>query len=163
VRSLYRAISDEREAQQQIRVMRARTVIFDIEPVVAAWDTSARDLDEGVARVLDWVSAVPGLRAVCFATNSAREPSAVPIIPGLLVDYLSSARKPLRLSPYARLPRPGVVVGDQIATDGVLARRLGYAFVHFRPPPGSMPAGPAVLYRAGTLMRPALFRRPPRE
>jgi predicted HAD superfamily phosphohydrolase YqeG len=159
VRSLYEPISDEREAQQQIRETGARTVILDIEPVVAAWDTSRPVLDQGIARVLGWITAVPGVRVVCFATNSARKPSVMPVVPGVRVEYLSSARKPLRLSPYAHLPRPGVVVGDQIATDGVLAWRLGYMFVHFRPPSGSMPAGPAVLYRGGGFMRPLLFRR----
>jgi hypothetical protein len=26
-----------------------------------------------------------------------------------------------------------VVIGDQVATDGMLARRLGYTFLHYRP------------------------------
>jgi predicted HAD superfamily phosphohydrolase YqeG len=161
LRSLYQAICDERQAPQRIREWGARTVIFDVEPMVAAWDTSTHALDEGIARVLGWITTVPGVRAVCFATNSARQPSVVPTVPGLQVDYLASARKPLRLKPYSRLPRPGVVVGDQIATDGALACRLGYAFVHFRPAAETMPAGPAVLYRGGMLVRPFLFRRRP--
>lgn len=159
MRTLYEPVSNERDAQEQIRETGARSVILDIEPVVAAWNTSRPVLDQGVARVLGWITAVPCVRVVCFATNSVRKPSVMPVVPGVRVEYLSSARKPLRLSSYARLPRPGVVVGDQIATDGVLAWRLGYMFIHFRPPSGSMPAGPAVLYRSGGFIRPFLFRR----
>jgi predicted HAD superfamily phosphohydrolase YqeG len=163
VRSSYHPITDEDAVAQRIRDSAARTVVLDVEPLVASWDTSQHALDEGIARALSALAAVPGVRAVCFATNSARKPSALPVVAGIRVDYQASARKPLRLGPYADLPRPGVVVGDQIATDGVLAWRLGYAFVHFRPPRGSMPAGPAVLYGGGRLLRPLLFRRPERR
>ena len=162
MRSSYQETSDESEVPHLIEASGAHTVVFDIEPFVASWDTSQRLLDDGIARVLSGAATVPGVRAVCFATNSDRKPSALPGIAGVRVDFQSSARKPLRLQPYADLPRPGVVVGDQIATDGALAWRLGYAFLHFRPQPGTMPAGPAVLYGGGMLMRPLLFRRPPR-
>lgn len=159
MRSSYQVISDEREVREQIRQLCARTVIFDIEPLVAVWDTTQEALDRGIARVLDQIRTVPLLCVVCFATNSAREPSAIPVIPGLRVDYLASARKPVRTRPYRSMPRPGVLIGDQVATDGLLARRIGYTFVHYRPPPGSMPAGPAFLFGVGELTRPLLFRR----
>jgi hypothetical protein len=51
-----------------------------------------------------------------------------------------------------------VVIGDQVATDGILARRLGYAFVLHRPP-GRIPAGPRLMNRLGQLVRPLLFTR----
>ncbi len=44
--------------------------------------------------------AVPSVRVVIFATNSARRPSAVPACDGLQVRYLASAGKPLRTAPY---------------------------------------------------------------
>jgi predicted HAD superfamily phosphohydrolase YqeG len=47
--------------------------------------------------------------------------------------YLASAVKPLRTAAYRALPRPGAVIGDQLSTDGLLARRLGYTFLHWRP------------------------------
>jgi hypothetical protein len=112
---------------------------------------------EGIARVLDNVGAIPGVRAVCFATNSARQPSALPDIPGIDVSYLVSARKPVRTAAYRRLPLPGVVIGDQVMTDGLLARRLGYSFLHYRhPQPG--PLGPRLLDAVGELARPLMFR-----
>ncbi len=57
------------------------------------------------------------------------------------VVYLASAGKPLRTTPYRGFPRPGMVIGDQVATDGVLARRLGYAFVLFDPQLRKFPSG----------------------
>lgn len=159
MRSSYQVISDVREVPGYIRRLAARTVIFDIEPLVAAWDTTQEALDRGIARVLGEIRAVPSLSVVCFATNSAREPSAIPVIPGIRVDYEASARKPIRTHPYRSLPRPGLLIGDQVATDGLLARRIGYEFLHFRPAPGSMPPGPALLSGWGELMRPLLFSR----
>ena len=75
------------------------------------------------------------------------------------VVYLASARKPLRISPYLGFPRPGVVIGDQVATDGVLAWRLGYTFLQYRPHLDRAPAGPRLMYQCGRLVRPLLFRR----
>jgi hypothetical protein len=100
---------------------------------------------------------------VCFATNSARRPQAVPECAGARVVYLASAGKPVRIAPYQGFPRPGVVVGDQIATDGLLARRLGYAFVDYRPPLDEIPAGPRLLRQLGQLVRPVAFSRPVRS
>jgi hypothetical protein len=153
----YQQFADERELPRLVVALSARTVVFDIEPLVATWDGTQDALDIGIARVLGDVGAIPGVRAICFATNSARQPSALPDIPGIDVSYIVSARKPARTAPYARLPRPGVVVGDQIMTDGLLARRLGYSFLHYRhPQPG--PVGPRLLDGIGQLARPLMFR-----
>lgn len=159
MKSSYQVISDEREVPERIRRLAARTVIFDVEPLVAAWDSAQEALDRGIARVLDQVAAVTSLSVVCFATNSARQPSAIPVVPGLRVEYQASARKPIRTHPYRALPRPGVLIGDQVATDGLLAHRIGYTFVHYRPPPEGRPAGPALLSDLGEVIRPLFFRR----
>jgi predicted HAD superfamily phosphohydrolase YqeG len=153
----YRQFANASDLPRLIAELSARTVVFDIEPFVAAWDGTQDALDEGIARVLDNVGAIPGVRAVCFATNSARQPSALPDIPGIDVSYLVSARKPVRTAAYRRLPLPGVVIGDQVMTDGLLARRLGYSFLHYRhPQPG--PLGPRLLDAVGELARPLMFR-----
>jgi predicted HAD superfamily phosphohydrolase YqeG len=157
VGSDYQQFADERELPQLLTEMSARTVVFDIEPLVATWDGAQDALDDGIARVLGDIGTIPGVRAICFATNSARQPSALPDIPGIDVSYIGSARKPARTAPYARLPRPGVVVGDQIMTDGLLARRLGYSFLHYRHPQ-SGPIGPRLLDGIGQLARPLMFR-----
>jgi hypothetical protein len=49
------------------------------------------------------------------------------------------------------------VIGDQVATDGILARRIGYTFVLFNPQLAAVPAGPRLMGAAGRIMRPLLF------
>ena len=144
----------------EARKLSARTVIFDVEPLVAPWNGSQESLDQGIARILGDVRTVPSVRAVIFATNSARRPSAVPACGGLQVRYLASAGKPLRTAPYDDLPRPGAVAGDQLPTDGILAYRLGFTFLHYAPELAGVPPGPALMHRWGELVRPVLFRRP---
>ena len=137
----------------------ARTMVFDVEPLVAYWDGGQDALDQGITRVLGQVAALPALQVVCFATNSLRRPSVVPDQPRIRVVYLASAGKPLRTAPYLGFPRPGMVIGDQVATDGILARRLGYAFVLVDPELSGVPLGPRLMGTGGRLVRPLLFTR----
>jgi hypothetical protein len=136
----------------------SKTLVFDIEPLVAYWGNGQQALDVGVQRTLAEAVTVPGVEVVCFSTNSLRRPSTVPSHSGVRVVYLAHARKPLWTAPYEEFPRPGVVIGDQIATDGLLARRLGYAFLDYRPEHLRPPWGPRLLNYAGRLARPVLFR-----
>jgi predicted HAD superfamily phosphohydrolase YqeG len=156
----YESITGQQDIPARVSRLGARTVILDVEPLVAYWDSSPAELDAGIVTMIAAMAPIAGLRALCFATNSDRSPS-VPVSapPGLAVRYLASARKPLRVAPYQDLPRPGVVVGDQIATDGILARRIGYSFLHLRLPPEQMPAGPRLLSGCGEALRPLLFGR----
>ena len=144
----------------EARELSVRTMIFDVEPLVAPWHGSQESLDQGIARILGDARTVPSLRVVVFATNSARRPTAVPAWDGLQVRYLASAGKPLRTAPYHHLPRPGAVAGDQLPTDGILAHRLGFTFLHYAPEPAGVPFGPGLMHRWGELVRPVLFRRP---
>lgn len=160
LRSVYQRLTGLDEIVGRVRELSARTVIFDIEPLVAYWDSGQGALDRGIAQMVSVAAAMPEVQVMCFATNSLRHPSAVPDGAGVRVVYLASAGKPLRTSPYAEFPRPGVVIGDQVATDGILARRLGYAFVQCRPPVNRVPPGPRLMNLAGSLVRPLLFTRP---
>jgi hypothetical protein len=117
-------------------------------------------LDRGVGLVVARMAALPGLRVVCFATNSRRRPSALPSAGDVRVVCLTDARKPVRTSPYAEFPRPGVVIGDQVATDGVLARRLDYTFLQYHPRLDDTPPGSRLMDYCGRLVRPLLFTRP---
>jgi len=144
----------------EARKLSVRTMIFDVEPLVAPWHGSQESLDQGIARTLGDARTVPSLRVVVFATNSARRPSGVPSGDGLQVRYLASADKPLRTAPYDDLPGPGAVAGDQLPTDGILAYRLGFTFLHYAPELAGVPLGPGLMHRWGELVRPVLFRRP---
>ena len=63
---------------RQAGELSARTMIFDVEPLVAYWDGGQEALDQGIARVLSEVAVLPALQVLCFATNSSRRPSVVP-------------------------------------------------------------------------------------
>ena len=144
------------DAARRAGELSVRTVILDVEPLVTYWNGTQESLDEGIARVLGEIVKLPTVEVVCFSTNSLRRPSVVPSPAGVRVVYLASAGKPLRTTAYRRFPRPGVVIGDQVATVGSLARRLGYAFIQFDPPPG-VPVGPRLMAAAGRLVQPLLF------
>jgi hypothetical protein len=134
-------------------------MIIDIEPLVAPWNSGQQALDQGVARVLGEVKTVSSVRVVVFSTNSARRPTAIPACEGIEVRYLASAGKPLRTAPYRDLPRPGAVAGDQVPTDGALAFRLRFSFLHYTPELTGVPLGPRLMHRWGERIRPLLFRR----
>ena len=141
------------------RELSARTLIFDVEPLVAWWAGSQQELDQGVAAISGALGELPELRVVVFATNATRRPSTPPRVPGVRVTYLTSAGKPLRTAPYRELPRPGLVIGDQVPTDGLLARRLGFTFLHWDPQMTGVPVGPRLMGLLGRLVRPLAFRR----
>jgi predicted HAD superfamily phosphohydrolase YqeG len=155
MRSGYERLAGLDEALARVQQLSVQTVIFDVEPLIAHWDSDQEALDQGIARVLTRADAVPGLKIVCFSTNSLRRPSLMPSSKVRAV-YLSAAGKPLRTAQYRDFPRPGAVVGDQMATDGILARRLGYTYLEC-PPPGHLPPGPRMMYGLGLLVRPLVF------
>jgi predicted HAD superfamily phosphohydrolase YqeG len=140
-----------------------RTLVVDIEPLIAAWDTGQASLDHGVACFLDKVEAMPSVPAVCFATNSRRHLPVVITRERQDIRYLASACKPFRAAPYRDLPRPGMVIGDQVATDGALAWRLGYSFIHYYPNAADVPLGPKLMRYIGFALQPFLFLQQQRQ
>jgi predicted HAD superfamily phosphohydrolase YqeG len=159
VRSRYESCTELDDVLDRAGQLSVRALIVDIEPLVSWWDNRQESLDWGVAMVVGKVSALPTVRVLVFATNSVRRPSAVPVTPGIEVSYIASAGKPLRTAPYRGLPRPGAVVGDQVPTDGLLARRLGFTFLHYQPRLADVPLGPRLMHRVGQLAVPFLFSR----
>jgi hypothetical protein len=159
VTSSYIRVTGPADLFAAARELAVRTMIFDVEPLVTPWHSSQESLDRGLGRILADVRTVPSVRIVVFATNSARSPSVVPSGDGIQVRYLASAEKPLRIAPYQGLPRPGAVAGDQLPTDGALAYRLGFTFLHYVPQLSGVPLGPGLMHRWGELVRPLLFRR----
>lgn len=150
-----RTLVDVNEVGAHLRELAARTIIVDIEPLVADWNTDRAALDAGISRFLALAAGLEA--AVVFATNSRRRPSSPPANePRPTPRYLASAGKPLRTRLYRELPRPGVVLGDQVATDGLLAWRLGFAFLHYRPD-GPLPLGPTLMRLVGKPLEPLLF------
>lgn len=158
MRIAYQRLTDPDEVIRRLGQIAPRTVVVDVEPLIAAWDSGQPSLSHGVSRFLEQVSTAPGLAAVCFATNSRRRLPAAATSDRHNVSYFAAACKPLRIAPYRDLPQPGVVIGDQVATDGVLARRLGYSFIHYCPN-SRVPLGPKLMGYLGYPVRRILFKR----
>jgi hypothetical protein len=159
MRSQYERRTELDDLLYRARTLAVRTLIVDIEPLVSWWDNDRASLDWGVKMLVGRAGTLPALRALVFATNSLRRPSALPAGRDFEVRYLASAGKPVLTAPYRDLPRPGAVLGDQVATDGLLAWRLGFAFLHYQPERGDVPLGPRLLHRVGRLAVPLLFTR----
>jgi hypothetical protein len=162
VKVAYERFAEPPDLLRRARELSSRTIILDVEPLVAYWDTGQEALDAGIAEILGQIGADPQVSVVCFATNSDRRPSSdrgAPGPGGPRVVYLASARKPFRTAPYRDFPSPGVVIGDQVATDGILARRLGYTFLHYCPDLAHAPAGPRLMNDLGRPLEPLLFGR----
>ena len=159
MRAGYEQFTELRGVLARAKELSLRTMIFDIEPLVAWWGGSQQALDRGTAAVLAELDDVPELQVLVFATNSARRPTVIPPVPGVQVRYLTSAAKPLRTAAYRGLPRPGAVIGDQAPTDGLLAYRLEYTFMYWNPQLAGVPLGPKVLHLLGQLSLPLFFKR----
>ena len=91
----YARVNTEADLFAKARELSVRTIIFDVEPLVTYWHSGQKSLDQGVARILDEVKAVPLVRVVVFATNSARRPTALPACDGIL---WGSRTRPLDLT-----------------------------------------------------------------
>jgi hypothetical protein len=142
----------------EARELSVRTLIFDVEPLVAPWHGSQESLDQGIARILGGVRTVPSVRVVIFATNSGRRPSG----PG--TAFRSGTWHPpgSRCGPRRTTTFPGRAPWQVISspTDGILAYRLGFTFLHDAPKLAGVPLGPGLMHRWSELVRPVLFRRP---
>jgi predicted HAD superfamily phosphohydrolase YqeG len=159
MRAGYEQFTELRGVLGRAKELSVRTMIFDVEPLVAWWGSGQQALDRGTAAVLAELDEVPDLQVLVFSTNSARRPSAIPPVPGVQVRYLTSAGKPLRTAAYHGLPRPGAVIGDQVPTDGLLAYRLEFTFMYWDPPLDGVPLGPRLMHVVGGLALPLFFQR----
>lgn len=154
MRTAYREVADLAGATAWVGELGASTVVLDVEPLVAVWDTDDAALRVGVEDAVALLAGVPGVEIVGFATNSLRRLTGV--VPGGGL-FVRAARKPLPTRPYRDLPRPAVLVGDQLLTDGLLAWRLGFAFAHVHSSALPRPWGPAALWLLGRPLRHLLF------
>jgi predicted HAD superfamily phosphohydrolase YqeG len=159
MRGDYEQFTELRGVLGRAKELSVRTMIFDVEPLVAWWGGSQQALDQGTAAVLAELDELPELQVLVFATNSARRPTELPRVSGVQVRYLTSAGKPLRTAAYRGLPQPGAVIGDQVPTDGLLAYRLGFTFMYWDPRLAGVPLGPRLLHLLGRTALPLFFRR----
>lgn len=154
----YRECRTAAEALGYLQRIKPRVVVFDVEPLVAHWDSGDDALILGLSVFVREVECICPVDTIVFATNSPRRPSSMPNGKRSEVLYIADAMKPFRTRPFQALAMPGVVVGDQIATDGVLASRLRYSFLRYRGHDHTRPLGPRAMALLGLPLRPLLFR-----
>lgn len=126
-------VRDRGAAFATLTELQPATLVVDIQPFVAPWRASPDAMLSAAAALSEYLAeTLPDLKAVVFATN-ARGGLQPPLRDERVqVTFVSTARKPWRISYVADVPRPIVVLGDQIVTDGLLAFRLRGQFLHWR-------------------------------
>lgn len=157
LKTSYYQVTEANQAVDRIRALSPKTVVVDVEPLVACWNSGPIVLSEGIVSLFSKIAALPGITTVVFATNSRRRASLPELPHEVSGFYLAAAFKPFLTARYRGLPRPGVVVGDQVATDGALAWRLGYSFVHYRPRLENVPLGTKLMASLGRIIQPLIF------
>ena len=109
------------------------TLVLDLEPMILAWDASGDELSDALSRIgnaLGWAQD-PRMQVVIVSNSTRILPRSVSIS-GDEVTVIGRAAKPWRPTILATHPKPILIVGDQVVTDGILAWRLGAAFVHWQ-------------------------------
>jgi len=109
------------------------TLVVDVQPFVAPWGCSSDVAISGAVALSEYLArTMPNLKTLVFATNARSAHGQKLPEEGPQVTFVSAARKPWRINYLAGAPRPVVVLGDQIITDGLLAFRLHGQFLHWR-------------------------------
>jgi hypothetical protein len=69
VRAAFERATELGDVVRQAGALSARTLIFDVEPLVAYWDSDQEALDQGIARVLGEIAVLPAVQVVCRAAR----------------------------------------------------------------------------------------------
>lgn len=149
-------VADDVEAIQCVlAAARAASVVLDAQPLLVDWTGS--QVPERVEAMVAALVRCPTVRSVVVASNANELAVVWPAegMPAAMV--IDGARKPWRTAYTGELPRPVVVVGDQVLTDGLLAWRIGATFVHWRHH-GLVPAWPRIQQLLGRWPRRLVFR-----
>ena len=151
-------VSTLTELADRVGDMGAATLIVDAEPMLAEWDTDAHALRLGIEALVAELSSRNLAVALVVATNSGR-PDPVPQ-PRADHVFVARARKPWAVRHYASSARPLAVVGDQPATDGLLAWRLDATYLRWTGRGCTHPPfWPRIQHAASGLLRPLFHER----
>jgi hypothetical protein len=114
------------------------TLVLDAEPLLIDWRSGHGAWHPGWSALLSEIFD-HGVRTVVVVSNSRRDLSSLQQVPrppaGLRIHCLSRAWKPWtsrRALGLGSSLGSGVVCGDVSLTDGILASRLRYSFVHLK-------------------------------
>ena len=124
-------------------------LVFDVDNTLVRQGAPPGEFIAVVNAAIDRFEAHPSVSRVIALTNGAQR--GVPRL-------VSRGNKPWTTRRRLGLTGDVVVVGDQILTDGVLAWRLGAAFVHLVIDDSAEPPDQSRLRRRGKWLAPLLFK-----
>jgi hypothetical protein len=126
-------VCDREVAFAAVMELRPAALVVDVQPFVAPWGCLPDAMVSAALALSEYLAeAMPNLKAVVFATNARAVSNQLLREERPKVTFVGAARKPWRIAYVADVPRPVVVLGDQIITDGLLAFRLHGQFLHWR-------------------------------
>jgi hypothetical protein len=150
-------VRDRDTALAAVVELQPATLVVDVQPFVSPWGCSSDAAISGAFALSEYLArATPNLRTLVFATNARSVLRQKLHQERPQVTFVSAARKPWRIIYLADAPRPVVVLGDQIITDGLLAFRLHGQFLHWRGP-GRIPWWPRLQAMLGALLVRLMF------
>lgn len=130
------------------------TLVLDVDPMVTPWNSPPELFAQRADELASMIRlAVPDISVIVFASNSPR----YGLLPHEGINLISPAWKPWTTSYLRSAARPLVVVGDQILTDGLLARRAQGTFLHWQGG-GPTPLWPRLQKLLGKAFIPCCFR-----
>jgi predicted HAD superfamily phosphohydrolase YqeG len=132
-RTLRLVVHDRDAVVAAVTALQPATLVVDVQPFVAPWGCSPDStLSGAIALSRHLAEAAPKLSTLVFATNARSVLSQKLQEERPQVTLVSAACKPWRIGYLAVAPRPVVVIGDQVVTDGLLAHRLHGQFLHWQ-------------------------------
>jgi hypothetical protein len=150
-------VHDQDAVVAAVAELRPATLVVDVQPFVAPWGCSLEDMASRViALSRHLVEAAPKLSTLVFATNAWLTFRVKHLGECPQVTLVGTACKPWRTGYLSDAPRPVVVVGDQVITDGLLAFRLHGQFLHWQVD-GRTPWWPRLQAIAGDLIVKRVF------
>jgi hypothetical protein len=133
------------------------TLVVDVQPFVAPWGCSPEEVVSGaIVLSRQLAETAPSLRSLTFATNARFTLQVKHQAEHPQVTFVGMACKPWRIGYLANAPRPVIVLGDQVITDGLLAFRLNGQFLHWQMD-GREPWWPRLQATAGDLIVKIMF------
>jgi predicted HAD superfamily phosphohydrolase YqeG len=138
-----------------------RVVLLDLENTVLPYRATERDVAAMAEHLTILISELPSSARLVLNTNKVRCQAVVKYqLAALDLQIIEHCRKPLRRYVLRELngADPTVVVGDQVLTDGFLARGLARPFVRVAGSSRWEPAWPRLMRRAGSAVAPVFFR-----
>ena len=149
-------LSDAREINKDRFV-----VLIDLENTVVPYGAATAKASTIV--LLERLTLDFELGRFIFVTNSS-DAELVDLVGQVTgCNVISRAHKPFtsrrRIAAAAAASAdPGLVLGDQILTDGILAWRLGCPFIQYQLERTGEPAWPRIMRAAGNLLAPLFFK-----